>query len=108
MTDPDDARQWDEMARHLVTDRDGPPLGHGPQFIRNYLHILRTCPRLRDALRDRFERHGLTWDALALWTAGECPAREDPHPPPARRPRQRWVADRRPSGSPAARLGGSR
>ena len=46
--------------------------------------------------------------ALAPWTAGECPAREDPHPPPARRPRQRRAADRRPSGSPAARLGGSR
>jgi hypothetical protein len=45
---------------HLITDRDGPRLGHGPQFIQAYLHILRRHTGLRDALQERFEVQGLT------------------------------------------------
>lgn len=45
---------------HLITDQDGPRLGHGRQFIQTYLHILRHHAGLRDALQERFECQGLT------------------------------------------------
>jgi len=74
---------------HLATDRDGPRLGHCPQFIRNYLHILRNHPRLRDALRDLFERHGVT-SGTGASQSGFFPGDDLAAMPPGG-PRAQWV-----------------
>lgn len=50
---------------HLITDRDGPHLGHGTQFIQTYLRVLRRHTSLREALQERFDAHGLTTGTAA-------------------------------------------
>jgi hypothetical protein len=42
---------------HLVTDRDGIHLGHGPEFRHSYLALC--SPTLRTRLAERFARQGL-------------------------------------------------
>jgi hypothetical protein len=74
---------------HLVTDRAGPQLGHGPEFIRNYLHILRHNPRLRDALAQRLQRQGVT-AAAAAERRGFFPG-DDLSQMPSGGPQVQWV-----------------
>jgi hypothetical protein len=97
---------------HLITDQDGPRLGHGREFIQTYLRILRRNTALRDALQGRFEAQDLIAGTAAAGGARQHLPRPAGGSAIAATPLQRaWTRFRRVAAHATCRLdvtGGAR